>query len=182
MGLVIAASVIFHRIEYNAGINLNRLGYRRQMLIFFREEHMKRLAQYLSGLVLGLGLILSALPGHALDPARVNVTVPFDFTVGAKQFKAGDYIIESLLNKRVLKLRSKGGDVQQVVLTVPIETTAITTLGNHEHLLFLHDSDGYSLSQVWFHGDEGGRDLFLGSHEKRPETFLRVSDQVIVGQ
>ena len=53
------------------------------MAVFFREEHMKRFAQYLSGLVLGLGLILSALPGHVLDSARVNVTVPFDFAVDA---------------------------------------------------------------------------------------------------
>lgn len=51
---VIATSVIFRRIDCNAGINLNRPGYRRQMLIFFREEHMKRCAQYLSGLVFGL--------------------------------------------------------------------------------------------------------------------------------
>jgi hypothetical protein len=182
MGLVVAASVIFRRIEYNAGINLTRLGYRRQILIFFREEHMKRFAQYLSGLVLGLGLTFSALPGHALDSVRVNVTVPFDFTVGDNQLKAGDYIIESLLNKRVMMLRSKGGDVQQVVLTVPIEAPTKPTIGNHEHLLFLLDGDRYSLSQVWFHGDEGGRELTLGGHEKRPETFLRVSDQVIVGQ
>jgi hypothetical protein len=177
-----AVSVIFHRFVYNAGINLDRLGYRRQMSIFFREEHMKRFAQYLSGLVLGLGLILSALPGHALDPARVNVTVPFDFTVGDNQLKAGDYIVESLLNKRVLMLRSKDGGVQQVVLTAPIEAPTTTTLGNHEHLLFLREGDRYSLSQVWFHGDEGGRELTLGGHEKRPQTFLRVSDQVIVGQ
>jgi hypothetical protein len=182
VGLVVAISVIFHRIERNAGINLNRLAYRRQMLIFVKEEHMKRFAQYLSRLVLGLGLTLSALPGHALDSVRVNVTVPFDFTVGDSQLKAGDYIIESLLNKRVLMLRSKGGDVQQVVLTVPIETPTTTLLGNHEHLLFLHDGDQYSLSQVWFHGDEGGRDLFHGNHEESPETFLQVSDQVIVGQ
>ena len=182
MGLVVATSVIFHRVEYSAGINLDRLGYRRQMSIFFREEHMKHFAQHLSGLVLGLGLILSALPGHALDPARVNITVPFDFTVGDNQFKAGDYIIESLLDKRVLMLRSKGGDVKQMVLTLPIETPTKTTLGNHEHLLFLHDGDRYSLSQVWFHGDEGGRDLIHGGHEKRLETILPVSDQVIVGQ
>jgi hypothetical protein len=143
---------------------------------------MKRFAQYLSGLVLGLGLILSALPGHALDSVRVNVTVPFDFTVGDNQLKAGDYIIESLLNKRVLMLRSKGGDVQQVVMTVPIETPTATTLGNHEHLLFLHDGERYSLSQVWFRGDQGGRDLIQGGHEKRLETVLPVGDPVIVGQ
>jgi hypothetical protein len=152
------------------------------MSIFFREEHMKRFAQHLSGLVLGLGLILSALPGHALDPTRVNVTVPFDFTVGDKQLKAGDYTIEPLLDKRVLMLRSKGGDVKQMVLTIPIETPTKPTLGNHEYLLFLHDGDQYSLSQIWFRGDEGGRDLIHGGHEKRLETILQVSDQVIVGQ
>jgi hypothetical protein len=182
MVLVVATSVIFHRTGYNAGINLDRPGYRRQMSLFFREEHMKRFAQHLSGLVLGLGLILSALPGHALDPVRVNITVPFDFTVGDNQLKAGDYIIESLLDKRVLMLRSKDGDVKQMVLTVPIETPTKTTIGNREHLLFLHDGDRYSLSQVWFHGDEGGRDLIHGGHEKRLETILPVSDQVIVGQ
>jgi len=143
---------------------------------------MKRFAKYLSRLVLGLGLMLSALPGHALDPARVNVTVPFDFTVGDKQLKAGDYIIESLLDKRVLMLRSKGGDVKQMVLTIPIETPTKPTLGNHEYLLFLHDGDQYSLSQIWFHGDEGGRDLIHDGHEKRLETTLPASEQVIVGQ
>jgi len=182
MGLVVATLVIFHRIEYDAGIIFARLGYRRQMSLFFREEHMKRFAQHLFGLVLGLSLVLSALPGHALDSARVNITVPFDFTVGDNQLKAGDYIIESLLNKRVLMLRSKDGDVQRVVLTVPIETPTKPTIGNHEHLLFLHDGDRYSLSQVWFRGDEGGRDLLHGGHEKRLETVLPVSDPVIVGQ
>jgi hypothetical protein len=94
-----------------------------------------------------------------LDRDRVNVTVPFDFAVNDKQPNAGDYIIESLLDKKVLMLRSKGGDVQQMVLTIPIETPTKTTLGNHEHSLFLHDGDRYSLSQVWFRGDIGGRDL-----------------------
>ena len=159
-----ATSVIFHRIEYNAGINLGRLGYRRQMSIVFREEHMKRFAQHLFGPVLGLSLVLSAVPGHAVDSARVNVTVPFDFTVGDKQLKAGDYTIEPLLDKKVLMLRSKGGDVKQMVLTIPIETPTTTTFGNREHLLFLHDGDRYSLSQVWFRGDEGCRDLlFIGT-------------------
>ena len=152
------------------------------MLIFFKEENMKHRAQYLSALVIGLNLILSAVLGHALDPARLNVTVPFDFTVGDKHLKAGDYMIESLLDKSVLMLRHKGGDVEQILLTVPIETTTKTTIGDHEHLVFRHNGDRYSLSQIWFHGDEGGRDLIHGGHEKRLETILPGSDQVIVGQ
>ena len=143
---------------------------------------MKHFAQHPFGLVLDLGHILSALPGDALDAARVNVTAPFDFTVGDKQLKAGDYIIESPLDKKVLMLRSKGGGVKQMVLTIPIEIPTKTTLGNHEYLLVLRGGDRYLLSQTWFHGDEGGRDLIHGGHEKRLETILPVSDQVIVGQ
>ena len=74
---------------------------------------MERLSQYLFGIVLGLSLVLSALPGHAQDSDRVNVTIPFDFVVGDKQLEAGDYVVEPLLDGRALKLRSKGGDVQQ---------------------------------------------------------------------
>ena len=155
------------------------------MSIFFREEkeeNMKQFAKYLSGLVLGLSLIPSALPAHAQDSARVNVTVPFDFAVGDKQLKAGDYVIESLFDKKALRFRNKDGDIQQLVLTVPIETTTTTTIGNHEHLLFLRDGDRYSLSQVWFRGDEGGRDLIPGGQEKSISKSQPVSDQAIAGQ
>src|SRR3984893_9620497 len=77
------------------------------------KENMKRFSIYLFGLFLGLSLVLSALPGHAQDSCRVNVTIPFDFVVGDKQLEAGDYVVEPLLDGRALKLRSKGGDVQQ---------------------------------------------------------------------
>jgi len=179
MGPVVATSVIFHRSECKAGINLNRLGYRRQMSIFVREENMKHFAQYLFGLVLGLSLFLSAVPGHALDSARVNVTVPFDFVVADKQLKAGDYVIESLVDKMALMLRSKNGDVKQIVLTMPIETNKT---GNHERLLFHRDGDQYSLSQVWFSGDEDGRDLIPGGQEKSPAKSTPVTEEAIVGQ
>src|ERR1700736_4854690 len=105
---------------------------------------MKRLSQYLFGLVLVLSLVLSALPGHAQDSDRINVTIPFDFVVGDKQLKAGDYVVESLLDGRALELRSKGEDVQQIALTVPITNRT----GNHERLLFHHDGGQYFLSQV----------------------------------
>ena len=81
---------------------------------------MKLLSQYLCGLFLGLGLVLSAVPCHAQDSHRVNVTIPFDFVVGDKQLKAGDYVVESLLDGRALRFRGKGGDVQQIAFTVPI--------------------------------------------------------------
>jgi hypothetical protein len=148
------------------------------MSIALERNNMKRLSQYLFGIVLGLSLVLSALPGHAQDSDRVNVTIPFDFVVGAKQLKAGDYVVESVLDGRALKLRSKGGDVRQTALTVPVTNQT----GNHERLLFHHDGDQYFLSQVWFWGDEDGREVPRGAQEKSLGKRRPASDQVIVGQ
>jgi len=139
---------------------------------------MKLLSQYLCGLFLGLGLVLSAVPCHAQDSHRVNVTIPFDFVVGDKQLKAGDYVVESLLDGRALRFRGKGGDVQQIALTVLITNQT----GNHERLLFHHDGDQYFLSQVWFWGDEDGREVTRGAQEKSLGKSRPANDQVIAGQ
>ena len=139
---------------------------------------MKRLPKYVVRLFLGLSLVLSALPGHARDSDRVNVTIPFDFVVGDKQLQAGDYVVESLLDGRALKFRSKGGNVQQIAFTVPITNQA----GHHERLLFHHDDDQYFLSQVWFWGDEDGREVTRGVQEKSLGRRRPANDQVIAGQ
>ena len=139
---------------------------------------MKHLPKYVVGLFLGLSLVLSALPSHAWDSDRVNVTIPFDFVVGDKQLKAGDYVVEFLLDGTAVKLRSKGGDVQQIAFTVPITNQ----IGNHERLLFHHDGDQYFLSQVWFWGDEDGRELPRGVQEKSLEKGRPASDEVIAGR
>jgi hypothetical protein len=144
----------------------------------FGKEHMDRLSTYLFGFCLGLSLVLSALQGHAQDSDRVNVTIPFDFVVRDEQLKAGDYVVESFLDRRALKLRSKGGDVQQIAFTVPVTNQT----GNHERLLFRHDGDQYFLSQVWFWGDQDGRELTRGVQEKSFGKGGPARGQVMVGQ
>jgi hypothetical protein len=140
---------------------------------------MERLIRYLVALFLGLNLAFSAMPAHAQDPARVNARIPFDFVVGDKQLKAGDYVIESLLDHKALQFRNKDGDVQQTVFTVPIETNRI---GNHERLVFHRDSAKYFLSQVWFSGDEDGRDIISGVQEKNLAKSQPGSGQAMAGQ
>src|SRR5437879_8250789 len=90
---------------------------------------MKHPIKYMLGAFLGLTLALSAVPGHAQDGAKVKATIPFNFVVGNKELKAGDYVIESLLANNALQFRSEDGDVQQIAFTVPIETNRT---GNHE--------------------------------------------------
>ena len=130
---------------------------------------MKRSTKY-SEAVLGMILALSAVPGHAQDGAKIKATIPFNFVVGSKELKAGDYVIESSLANNTLQFRSEDGGVHQIAFTVPIETNRT---GNHERLLFHHDGDQYFLSQVWLSGDENGLELIPGV----PEKGRMVSDQ-----
>jgi hypothetical protein len=138
---------------------------------------MKRSTKYL-GAVLGLLLALSAVPGHAQDVAKVMATIPFNFVVGNKELKAGDYVIESSFANTALRFRSADGDVQQIAFTLPIETNKT---GNHERLLFHHDGDQYFLSQVWLSGDEKGQELIPAVKEKGSEKDRAVSDQAAGG-
>jgi hypothetical protein len=137
---------------------------------------MKHPIKYMLGALLGLILALS-VPGHAQDEAKIKATIPFNFVVGSKELKAGDYVIESSLENNALRFRSEDGDVQQIAFTVPIETNRT---GDHERLLFHHDGDQYFLSQVWLSGDENGRELIPGVQEKAAAD-RSTSDQVVAG-
>jgi hypothetical protein len=139
---------------------------------------MKRSIKYL-GAVLGLLLALSAVPGHAQDVAKVKATIPFNFVVGNKELKAGEYVIESSLANNALRFRSEHGDAQQIVFTVPIETNRT---GNHERLLFHQDGDEYFLSEIWLSEDENGNELIPGVQEKASEKARALSDQAVDGQ
>jgi hypothetical protein len=139
---------------------------------------VKRLTKHL-GAVLGLILALSTMPGHAQDGAKVKATIPFNFVVGNKKLRAGEYVIESSLANNALRFRSEHGDVQQIVFTVPIETSRA---GNHERLLFHQDGDEYFLSEVWLSGDENGHELIPRVQEKGSEKVRALSDQGADGQ
>jgi hypothetical protein len=138
---------------------------------------MKHPIKYTLGALLGLMLALSAVPGHAQDEAKIKATIPFNFVVGNKELKAGDYVIESSLANNALRFRSEDGDVQQIAFTVPIEANRTR---NHERLLFHHDGDQYFLSQVWLSGDENGREL-IPSVQEKAAADRSTRDQVVAG-
>jgi hypothetical protein len=142
---------------------------------------MKRSANYLSGIVLGLILVLSAVPGHADDTKKIKVTIPFDFVVGSKQLKAGNYVVQSWGNSGdgALLFRSEDGDAQQIVFAVPVETNKT---GNHERLVFHRYGDEQFVAQVWFVGDEEGLELIPGTREKESAANRAVGDQMRAGQ
>ena len=142
---------------------------------------MKHSAKYLSGIVLGLMLVLSAVPGHADDTKKVKVTIPFDFLVGNKQLNAGDYVVQSwgTPGDGALLFKSEDGRAQQIVLAVPIETNKT---GNHERLIF-HSYGGEKFAaQVWFMANDEGYELIPGTREKQSAANHAAADQVAAGQ
>ena len=142
---------------------------------------MKHSAKYLSGIVLGLILVLSAIPGHADDTKKMKVTIPFDFLVGNKQLKASNYVVQSwgTPGNGSFLFRSENGSSRQIVFAVPVETNKT---GNHERLVFHRYGNEQFAAQVWFLGDEEGYELIPGAREKESAANRPVVDQVGAGQ
>jgi hypothetical protein len=142
---------------------------------------MKHSAKYLSGIVLGLMLVLSAVPGHADDTKKIKVTIPFDFLMGNKQLKAGDYVVQSWgpAGDGALLFRSEEGSARQIVFAVPVETNKT---GNHERLVFHRYGGEQFAAQVWFMGNAEGYELIPGSRERESAANHAAADQLAAGQ
>ena len=140
---------------------------------------MKRSTKYLSGIFLGLVLTLSAVPGRTQILKNLRVTIPFNFSVGDKEFEAGDYIIQRAGETGSLIIRNEGGHGQQFVFGIPMETNKT---GNRERLVFHRYGNQYFLSQIWLSGDEDGHKLVRGAQEKNAAAKQPASDEAVVGQ
>ena len=142
---------------------------------------MKDSAKYLSGIVLGFILVLSAVPGNADNTKKIKVTIPFDFFVGNKQLKAGDYVVQSWgpASGSALLFRSEDESVRQIVFPVPVETNKS---GNHERLVFHRHGAEQFAAEVWFMGDEKGYELIPGTRERESAANHAAADQLAAGQ
>ena len=141
---------------------------------------MKHSIRYALGTFFALFFAFSALPGQAQDQPKIRATIPFNFVVGSKELKAGEYVVQQFGSpgSQSLQFRREDGDVEQTGFTVPIETNKI---GNHERLVFHHYGDQYFLSQVWLAGNEG-HEFIAGAQEKKAATNRSTGDQVVAGQ
>lgn len=139
---------------------------------------MKRSTKYLLGTFLGLILALSAVPGDAQDGPRIKATIPFNFVVGNKELKAGDYVIQRVRESGVLTFRNEDTGDQQIAFAVPVESTKT---GNQESLIFDRCGDEYFLSQIWLSANEG-HEFVRGAQEKKVAANQAASLQAVAGQ
>ena len=102
---------------------------------------------------------------HAQAPSKVEVDIPFEFSVGKATLKPGVYTIKRL-SGNFLTLRSSDGK-SVVILNAPLTLTS-SNPQSVERLIFNKYGEHYSLSQIWLTVDTG-RQLFVERNASKPE-------------
>jgi hypothetical protein len=98
-----------------------------------------------------LALAAALAPMHlAAQSATLTVSVPFNFTMGAKALPAADYRVT--ISGNAVHLDTEAGDAHMVSLG-----TAVDMNGKYVQpkLVFKQYGDHYVLSQIWGGGDRG---------------------------
>ena len=121
--------------------------------------------------IVGLFLIMAVVSVQAQTSTRVEVQIPFDFTAGKAQLKAGTYIVKQRAGN-VLAISSADGKTNALI-------SAPLTIGSRdskagERLVFNQYNNRYFLSQVWI-GADTGRQLFTSSAEARAAREFRLA-------
>ena len=121
---------------------------------------------------LGMSALLS--PVALLAQSQLNATIPFDFTIGAKSFPAGDYSVRQV-SECVLLIQSLKGGSGVMTMVQPADKTA---KDGTPVLTFNRYGDSYFLSKVA--GDDRGWQLHQSAREKELVAKVPTPKPVIV--
>jgi hypothetical protein len=114
-------------------------------------------------------LICGLLVGLAVSAeaeSKMNVNVPFDFTIGTTLLRAGHYTVQQTIpdaNPQVLSFRSANGSAQAVSMGIRLE--AVNTV-QQPKLVFRKYGDRYFLSQIWLSAGDSGTEIRQGKLER----------------
>ena len=111
----------------------------------------------------GLLFALAVVTAQAQTPTKVLVTVPFDFSAGKAELRAGKYSIKQF-NRGALSIKSADG-TKTALINAPLTLGAQAAKGG-ERLVFNRYGNDYFLSQVWLSVDTG-RQVYPSAREKR---------------
>jgi len=113
-------------------------------------------------MILGLFVLLAIGMGQAqIGGDVIKVEIPFQFSVGAKTFSAGEYSLKPLLPGTVL-LRDQAGQVLTSIGTNSIESLQAPRTVK---LVFNGYAGQYFLTQIWKAGDSTGREVIKSPTE-----------------
>jgi hypothetical protein len=118
--------------------------------------------------ILGLFFVLATATAQAQTASRVEANIPFDFTVGKANLKAGAYSVKRLSNN-ALSIRRADGKTTALV-NAPLTIGAREARAG-ERLVFNKYGDQYFLSQIWMTPDSGRQLFSSGTETKAAREF-----------
>src|SRR5882724_8339426 len=106
-------------------------------------------------MTLSLFITLSVVSVYAQSDMRLNVNIPFEFSVRNKVLPAGEYTVSQRVQNAQYNLLIRRVDrtASDVFLTIP---TRGGTTPNESKLVFNRYGDQYILSEVWMRGNDTG--------------------------
>lgn len=120
-------------------------------------------------LIAGVVLMAALVSAHA-QSTSVAADVPFEFTVGGKSLKAGEYSIRAFTTSgEALLISSQDSSDAAIRLTNTIEARIVPKQGK---LVFHRYGQRYFLSEVWTRGERTGRQLQKCDEERAMERQL----------
>jgi hypothetical protein len=117
--------------------------------------------------IFGLFFMLAMTSVQAQTPSRVEVKVPFDFTIGKVLFKAGTYSIKNASDNMLAVRNIDGKTTKLVAAPLSIESRDFRA---GARMVFNQYGNQYFLSQVWL-TSETGRQLFSDAEIKAAREY-----------
>ena len=100
------------------------------------------------------------VPANTSVNGALQITIPFDFTVGEKLLKSGEYVIAPSGDKAI-SFKSTAGNGSAVALI-----NAVTKIDMQTPKLIFHKyGDTYFLTQAWLRNSDSGKELFVSPKE-----------------
>lgn len=123
-------------------------------------------------LIAGVALMAALVSAHA-QSTSVVANVPFEFTVGGKSLKAGEYSVRDFTTSSgALLVQNKDSNASAVRMTNTIESRIAPKQGK---LIFHRYGQRYFLSEVWTPGERIGRQLRKSDEERTIERQLAAN-------
>jgi hypothetical protein len=116
--------------------------------------------------MMGLFLMLAFVSVSAQSKGRIEINVPFDFSLGNQTLPAGAYSIRQLSQTSML-IESADGRTRVIAQATGRVQMDTNEKAPQEKLVFHQYGDKYFLAQVWMVRGSDGRELNQSSAERQ---------------
>ena len=127
----------------------------------------------------GLLVLLTFSSAFGQSDRQTIIHIPFNFSVGERNFPSGKYVIERNRNNSdtVWVIRHKDDVGSAILLTRPVRANDVV---EETRLVFNRYDDLYFLSEFWIVGGKTGHEVPISNREKALEKAVAVKQQVNV--